>query len=94
MTEVPAETTPPAPTEQQVQTTPPEKPSRVRNFIASHPRVANAAKLTAAGLALVGVTRAVTNAQHNKERLNEGLDAAREAGDALTDSVTVNPDEN
>lgn len=69
-----------------------EKPSRLRNFTLNHPKITNAAKLTAAGLGIVAVTRAVTNAQHNKDKLSEALDHAHEAGDALTDAVTI-PDE-
>jgi len=85
MTDQTPETTPEVPVQP---SEPAPKPSRLRQFTANHPKIVNAAKLTAAAVGIVAVTRAVTNAQHNREQVQAGLDQTKEGLETLSDSVT------
>lgn len=66
-----------------------KKPSLYKRVTTAHPRITNAAKVTLAIVGTAVVTRGVTNAQHNKERLTDAKQHAAEAVDALSDSVAI-----
>lgn len=72
---------------------PPPKSRPVRAFFASRPRLARALTLTGAGAALVLGTRAVTNAQHNKDKLGEAVDHTKAAAEDFSDSVVIHDQE-
>lgn len=65
------------------------KPNRLKVFVANHPRITRASKVTLGLAGVFALGFGAANMKANKEKVADAVDHAKAAGDALSDSVAT-----